>query len=77
MRSSWLLSVKRTIAGLQRAKAQGRIGGRPRTEHDPRKMAKVAILRRGGASIRLIARELGLSATPVARPVKSSATRPH
>jgi hypothetical protein len=28
---------ERTIAGLQRAKAQGRVGGRPRTEHDPRR----------------------------------------
>jgi DNA-binding Lrp family transcriptional regulator len=33
-------------------------------------MAKLESLRRGGASIRLIARELGLSATTVARLVK-------
>jgi DNA invertase Pin-like site-specific DNA recombinase len=47
---------ERSIAGLQRARAQGRIGGRPRTEHDPRTMAKLAALRRSGASIRRIAR---------------------
>ena len=32
---------ERTIAGLQRARAQGRVGGRPRTEHDPRTMANL------------------------------------
>jgi len=31
--------TERTIAGLQRAKAQGRVGGRPRTEDDPRTKA--------------------------------------
>jgi hypothetical protein len=58
---------ERTIAGLQRAKAQGRVGGRPRTEHDPRKMAKLAALRQTGNPIRRIANELDLSATTVAR----------
>jgi DNA invertase Pin-like site-specific DNA recombinase len=61
---------ERTIAGLQRAKAQGRVGGRPRTEHDHRKMAKLESLRQGGASIRRIAIELALSATTVARLVR-------
>jgi DNA invertase Pin-like site-specific DNA recombinase len=61
---------ERTIAGLQRAKARGRIGGRPRTEHDPRMMAKLTALRQSGASIRRIAKELGLSATTVARLVR-------
>jgi DNA invertase Pin-like site-specific DNA recombinase len=61
---------ERTIAGLQRAKAQGRVGGRPRTEHNPRTIANLATLRRGGASIRRIAKELGLSATTVARLVR-------
>jgi DNA invertase Pin-like site-specific DNA recombinase len=36
---------ERTLAGLQRAKAHGRVGGRPRTEQDPRTMAKLATLR--------------------------------
>jgi DNA invertase Pin-like site-specific DNA recombinase len=61
---------ERTIAGLQRAKAQGRVGGRPRTEHDPRTMAKLAVLRRSGTSIRRIAHALDLSATTVARLLK-------
>jgi DNA invertase Pin-like site-specific DNA recombinase len=64
---------ERTIAGLQRAKAQGRVGGRPRTEHDPRKMAKLDALRRGGASIRRMANELGLNPTTVARLVRDQA----
>jgi DNA invertase Pin-like site-specific DNA recombinase len=67
---------ERTIAGLQRAKAQGRVGGRPRIEHDPRTMAKLESLRRGGASIRLIAGELGLSPTTVARLVRDQGARP-
>ena len=62
-----------TIAGLQRAKAQGRVGGRPRTEHDPRKMDKPEGLRQGGASFRRMAKELGLSATTVARLVRDPA----
>jgi DNA invertase Pin-like site-specific DNA recombinase len=61
---------ERTIAGLQRAKAHGRVGGRPRTEHDPRTMAKLKALRRSGASIRRIASELDLSPTTVARLVR-------
>jgi DNA invertase Pin-like site-specific DNA recombinase len=61
---------ERTIAGLQRAKAQGRVGGRPRTEDDPRTMVNLEALRRSGASIRRIADELGLSPTTVARLVK-------
>jgi DNA invertase Pin-like site-specific DNA recombinase len=62
---------ERTIAGLQRAKAQGRVGGRPRTEHHPRTMAKLMTLRKGGASIRRIADELGLSLTTTARLIKT------
>jgi DNA invertase Pin-like site-specific DNA recombinase len=61
---------ERTIAGLQRAKAQGRVGGRPRTEHDPRKMAKLDALHQSGASIRRMANELGLSPTTIARLVR-------
>jgi DNA invertase Pin-like site-specific DNA recombinase len=64
------------IAGLQRAKAQGRVGGRPRTEHDPRTMAKLESLRRSGASIRLIPGELELSPTTVARLVGGQAAPP-
>jgi DNA invertase Pin-like site-specific DNA recombinase len=67
---------ERTIAGLQRARARGRIGGRPRTEHDPRAMAKLTALRLSGASIRRIATELGLSKTTVARLVRGQPGRP-
>jgi DNA invertase Pin-like site-specific DNA recombinase len=67
---------ERTIAGLQRAKSQGRIGGRPRTEHDSRMMAKLTALRQSGASIRRIAKELGLSATTVARLVRDQGAPP-
>jgi hypothetical protein len=36
---------ERAIAGFSRAKAHGRIGGRPRTGHDPRKMQNLESLR--------------------------------
>jgi DNA invertase Pin-like site-specific DNA recombinase len=49
---------ERTTAGLQRAKAQGRVEVRPRTEHDPRTMTRLTALRQSGASIRGIADEL-------------------
>lgn len=58
---------ERTVAGLQRAKANGRIGGRPRTEDDPRTISQLAALRQSGASIRRIARQMGLSPTTVSR----------
>jgi DNA invertase Pin-like site-specific DNA recombinase len=64
---------ERTIAGLQRARAQGRVGGRPRTEHDARMMAKLVALRKGGASIRKIADQLGLSTTTTARLIRTLA----
>jgi DNA invertase Pin-like site-specific DNA recombinase len=68
---------ERTIAGLQRAKAHGRVGGRPRTEDDHRTMANLIALRRSGASIRRIASELGMSPTTVARLVREQATPAH
>src|ERR1035437_3201376 len=36
---------ERTIAGLERAKAQGRVGGRPKTPDDQKLVARVAKLR--------------------------------
>jgi DNA invertase Pin-like site-specific DNA recombinase len=57
---------ERTIAGLQRAKQQGRIGGRPRTECDRNRLAE---LRRSGLSLGQIAAQMGLSKTTVARMV--------
>jgi DNA invertase Pin-like site-specific DNA recombinase len=55
---------ERTIAGLQRARQQGRIGGRPRKECDREKLAE---LRRSGLSLSQIATQTGLSKTTVAR----------
>ena len=57
---------ERTIAGLQRARLQGRIGGRPRKECDREKLAE---LRRSGLSLAQIASQTGLSKTTVARMV--------
>jgi len=57
---------ERTIAGLQRAKLQGRIGGRPRKECDRERLAE---LRRSGLSLAQIAGQTGLSKTTVARMV--------
>lgn len=56
---------ERTIAGLQRAKAQGRVGGRPKVEDDTKLVAKFRKLHGEGASVRRIAAELGISTTTV------------
>src|SRR5437016_5487738 len=55
---------ERTIAGLQRARVQGRVGGRPRKECDRNKLAE---LRRSGLSLGQIAAQTSLSKTTVAR----------
>jgi DNA invertase Pin-like site-specific DNA recombinase len=57
---------ERTVAGLQRARQQGRVGGRPRVIAD---RAKVRELREAGASLGQIAGQLGLSKSTVARMV--------
>jgi DNA invertase Pin-like site-specific DNA recombinase len=46
---------ERTIAGLQRAKAQGRVGGRPKAQDDYKLVCRVDALRAEGRSIRQIA----------------------
>ena len=59
---------ERTIAGLQRAKAQGRVGGRPKAEDaDPKLAVKIGRLRSEGHSIRAIATELGKSPNTILR----------
>lgn len=55
---------ERTIAGLQRARQQGRIGGRPRKEYDREKLTE---LRRSGLSLAEIATQTGVPKTSVAR----------
>src|SRR5215467_11630629 len=59
---------ERTIAGLQRAKQQGRVGGRPQVKCD---RDKVIELRRSGLSLGRIAAEMGISKTSVARMVSA------
>ena len=61
---------ERTMAGLERARKQGRIGGRPRVVTD---RAKVADLRAPGKSLGEIAAEMGLAKTTVARISRESA----
>lgn len=61
---------ERTVAGLERARAHGRIGGRPRVVCDRR---KVLVLRQAGKSLGQISAELGLSKTTVSRLVTTAA----
>jgi DNA invertase Pin-like site-specific DNA recombinase len=59
---------ERTIAGLQRARQQGRVGGRPRIRCD---RDRVVELRRSGLSLAQIATEMQLSKSSVARMVNA------
>ena len=59
---------ERTIAGLQRAKLQGRVGGRPRKECDRDRLTQ---LRQSGLSLSQIAAQMGVSKTTVARMVSA------
>jgi DNA invertase Pin-like site-specific DNA recombinase len=61
---------ERTLAGLARSRAQGRIGGRPRIQCDSRKVLK---LRAAGHSLGTIASKLGLTKTTVYRIITASA----
>jgi DNA invertase Pin-like site-specific DNA recombinase len=61
---------ERTVAGLERARAHGRIGGRPRVVCDRR---KVLVLREAGKSLGQISAELCLSKTTVSRLVGAAA----
>jgi DNA invertase Pin-like site-specific DNA recombinase len=56
---------ERTIAGLERARSQGRVGGRPRVEDDPLVMRTFDKLQAAGLSVRKIASHMGLSPTTV------------
>jgi DNA invertase Pin-like site-specific DNA recombinase len=64
---------ERTIAGLERARAQGRIGGRPRVDDDPARVKKIHELRAQGLSIRKIAAAMKLANGTVAKLVKQAA----
>jgi DNA invertase Pin-like site-specific DNA recombinase len=61
---------ERTVAGLERARKEGRIGGRPRVVTDRRKVAQ---LRAAGNSLGDIAAEMHLSKTTVARIAREAA----
>jgi DNA invertase Pin-like site-specific DNA recombinase len=61
---------ERTVAGLERARAQGRVGGRPRVHCD---WGNVMSLHKDERSLGKIAVELGLSKTTVSRIVSAAA----
>ena len=60
---------ERTVAGLERARRQGRVGGRPRLVLD---RARLRRLREEGKSLREVADAMGLSLTTTARLLKSA-----
>ncbi len=63
---------ERTIAGLERARAQGRVGGRPKAEDNPKTFQAVHSLRVQGKSIRDIASKLSLSTNTVLKVLKAA-----
>jgi DNA invertase Pin-like site-specific DNA recombinase len=63
---------ERTIAGLERARAQGRIGGRPKAEDNPKTFHDVHKLRSQGSSIRQIAARLSLSTNTVLKVLRAA-----
>jgi DNA invertase Pin-like site-specific DNA recombinase len=60
---------ERTLAGLARARAQGRVGGRPRIQCD---LEQVQKLRAAGHSFGKIAKQVGLTKTTVCRVVAAA-----
>ncbi len=58
---------ERTLAGLARARKEGRVGGRPKAEDDRSLVERVSALRKSGKSIRGTANELGISPTTVVK----------
>lgn len=64
---------ERTIAGLQRARAQGRIGGRPKVEDaQPKLISHIQRLRSQGRSVRAVAAEVGKSPTTILRLLRTN-----
>jgi DNA invertase Pin-like site-specific DNA recombinase len=59
---------ERTIAGLEKARKQGRIGGRPRLTVNRDELAR---LDSGGLTMAEIAEQLGISAASVCRMLKA------
>ena len=56
---------ERTVTGLERARAQGRVGGRPKAEDDHKLVAEVRKLRDEGASLRGIAAKADVAVNTV------------
>jgi DNA invertase Pin-like site-specific DNA recombinase len=56
---------ERTLAGLAKARSQGRIGGRPKVEEDLATLRSYRQLKSSGLSIRKIASAMGISPTTV------------
>jgi DNA invertase Pin-like site-specific DNA recombinase len=56
---------ERTLAGLAKAKSQGRVGGRPKAEDGAHTMKTYHNLKAKGLSVRKIALEMGVSPTTV------------
>jgi DNA invertase Pin-like site-specific DNA recombinase len=63
---------ERTIAGLERARAAGRVGGRPRVEDDFKTVKALRRLREEGKSIRQIASELRICANTVMKVLRAA-----
>jgi DNA invertase Pin-like site-specific DNA recombinase len=63
---------ERTIAGLQRAREKGRIGGRPKAGDDFKLVRHLDSLRAEGKSIRQIAAIVGISPSTVQKLVKQN-----
>lgn len=63
---------ERTLAGLERARAQGRVGGRPKAEDDAKTVQAVTSLRGKGESIRSIAASLSLSTNTVLKVLRAA-----
>jgi DNA invertase Pin-like site-specific DNA recombinase len=61
---------ERTLAGLARARKQGRIGGRPKAEDDAKLVRTVQRLRAEGKTVRQIAAEVDISTNTVLKLVR-------
>ncbi len=64
---------ERTLAGLERARAQGRVGGRPKTEGNLKVTNELLRMRKQGKSIRQIAAALSLSTNTVLKVMRHAA----
>jgi len=63
---------ERVTAGLERARKEGRVGGRPKVRRDrDREAAKIRQLREDGQSLQEIADELGRTKSDIARVVNA------